>query len=66
MDRRVLLERRRRKKRQMMIRRYTKLGIYVLGVILAAVFLIRGIILPIVPVNQNAATKARSNIGYSI
>ena len=47
MDKRVLLERKRRKKRQMMIRRYTKLGLYVVGLILAVVFVIRGIIVPI-------------------
>ena len=47
MDKRVLLERKRRKRRQMMIRRYTKMGLSVAGVILAAVFLVRGIILPI-------------------
>ena len=47
MDKRVLRERMRRKKRQMMIRRYTKLGLYVVGLILAVVFAIRGIIVPI-------------------
>ena len=47
MDKRVLRERMRRKKRQMMIRRYTKLGLYVVGLILAVVFVIRGIIVPI-------------------
>lgn len=47
MDKRVLRERMRRKKRQMMIRHYTKIGLYVVGVILAVVFVIRGIIIPI-------------------
>ena len=47
MDKRVLRERLRRKKRQMMIRHYTKIGLYVVGVILAVVFVIRGIIIPI-------------------
>lgn len=47
MDKRVMRERMRRKKRQMMIRRYTKLGIYAVGMILAVVFVIRGVILPI-------------------
>lgn len=47
MDKRVLRERMRRKKRQMMIRRYTKLGLYLVGLILAVVFVIRGIIVPI-------------------
>ena len=47
MDKRVLRERMRRKKRQMMIRHYTKIGLYVVGVILAVVFAIRGIIIPI-------------------
>ena len=47
MDKRVLRERMLRKKRQMMIRRYTKLGLYVVGLILAVVFVIRGIIVPI-------------------
>lgn len=40
-------ERMRRKKRQMMIRRYTKMGIYTVGMILAVVFVVRGVILPI-------------------
>lgn len=47
MDKRVLRERMRRKRRQQMIRRYMKLGIYGVGGILAVVFLIRGVILPI-------------------
>ena len=47
MDKRVLRERMRRKKRQMMIRHYTKIGLYVVGVILAVVIVIRGIIIPI-------------------
>ena len=47
MDKRVMRERMRRKKRQMMIRHYTKIGLYVVGVILAVVFVIRGIIIPI-------------------
>nr|WP_294651044.1 polysaccharide deacetylase family protein [uncultured Blautia sp.] len=37
----------RRKKRQMMIRHYTKIGLYVVGLILAVVFVVRGIIVPI-------------------
>ncbi len=47
MDKRVLRERMRRKKRQMMIRRYTKMGLYVVGLILAIVFVVRGIIIPV-------------------
>lgn len=47
MDKRVLRERMRRKKRQMMIRHYTKIGLSVLGLILAIVFVVRGIIIPI-------------------
>ena len=47
MDKRVLRERMRRKKRQMMIRHYTKIGLYVVGVILAVVVVIRGLIIPI-------------------
>ena len=47
MDKRVLRERMRRKKRQMMIRHYTKIGLYVVGLILAVVFVVRGIIIPI-------------------
>ena len=47
MDKRVLRERMRRKKRQMMIRHYTKIGLYVVGVILALVFVVRGIIIPV-------------------
>ena len=47
MDKRVLRERMRRKKRQMMIRHYTKIGLYAVGLILAIVFVVRGIIVPI-------------------
>ena len=47
MDKRVLRERMRRKKRQMMIRHYTKIGLCVIGMILAVVFMVRGIIIPI-------------------
>lgn len=47
MDKRVLRERMRRKKRQMMIRHYTKIGLSVVGLILAIVFVVRGIIVPI-------------------
>ena len=46
-DKRVLRERMRRKKRQMMIRHYTKIGLCVIGMILAVVFMVRGIIIPI-------------------
>ena len=46
MDKRVLRERMRRKKRQMMIRHYTKIGLCVIGMILAVV-VVRGIIIPI-------------------
>ena len=47
MDKRVLRERMRRKKRQMMIRHYTKIGLSVVGLILAVVFVVRGVIIPI-------------------
>ena len=47
MDKRILRERMRRKKRQMMIRHYTKIGLSVAGLILALVFIVRGIIIPI-------------------
>lgn len=47
MDKRVLRERMRRKKRQMMIRHYTKIGLSVVGLILAIVFVVRGVIVPI-------------------
>lgn len=48
MDKRVLRERMRRKKRQLLIRKLTTLGIGGIGVILLVVFIIRGVILPIV------------------
>lgn len=47
MDKRVLRERMRRKRRQQRIRRYMKLGIYGIGTILAVIFVIRGVIMPI-------------------
>ena len=47
MDKRVLRERMRRKKRQMMIRHYTKIGLSVAGLILAVIFVVRGIIVPV-------------------
>ena len=48
MDRRTLRERRRRKQAQLRRRKMIRLGVYVAGVILAVVFLIRGIILPLI------------------
>lgn len=48
MDKRVLRERMRRKKRQLLIRKLTTLGIGGIGAILLVVFIIRGVILPIV------------------
>lgn len=48
MDKRVLRERMRRKKRQMMIRRITRLATYAVALVLAVVFVIRGIIFPII------------------
>ena len=47
MDRKVLEERRRRKKQQLLIRRYTKIGVCIAAVILLLVFLIRGVIGPL-------------------
>ena len=47
MDRRVLEERRRRKRQQLLIRRYTKIGVCVAAVVLLLVFLIRGVIGPL-------------------
>lgn len=47
MDKRVLRERMRRKKRQMMIRHYTKIGLFVVGLTLAIVFVVRGVIVPV-------------------
>lgn len=48
MDKRVLRERMRRKKRQMMIRRITRLATYAVALVLVLVFVIRGIIFPII------------------
>lgn len=48
MDKRVLRERMRRKKRQMLIRKLTILGIGGIGAILLVIFVIRGVIMPIV------------------
>lgn len=48
MNKRVLRERMRRKRRQMMIRRLTRLGVYAVAVVLVIVFLVRGVIFPIV------------------
>lgn len=48
MDKRVYRERMRRKKRQLLIRRCVRLATYVVGLILVIVFVVRGIILPIV------------------
>lgn len=47
MDKRVMRERMRRKKRQMMIRKYTKLASYAIAAVLVVVFVVRGIIFPI-------------------
>ena len=48
MDKRVLRERMRRKKRQMMIRRITRLATYAVALVLVLVFVIRGVIFPII------------------
>lgn len=47
MDKRVLRERMRKKKRQMLIRKYMKLATYAIALVLAVVFVVRGIILPV-------------------
>ncbi|MDO4307693.1 MAG: polysaccharide deacetylase family protein [Eubacteriales bacterium] len=48
MDRKVYKERMRRKQRQLRMRRYMRLGTYAVGIVLVMVFVIRGVILPIV------------------
>ena len=48
MDRRTLRERRRRKQAQLRRRRMIRLGVYAAAVVLAVVFLVRGIILPLI------------------
>ncbi len=47
MDKRVVRERMRRKQRQLRRRRYIKLGTYAVAAIVAVIFVVRGIILPI-------------------
>ena len=47
MNQSTLRERQRRKKQQMLIRRFTKLGIYLAAVVLLVVFLVKGVVLPI-------------------
>ena len=47
MDKRVLQERMRKKQQQLRRRKMMKLGAYVLAVVLVAVFIIKGVILPI-------------------
>lgn len=47
MDKQVLRERMRKKKRQMLMRKYMKLATYAIAMVLAAVFVVRGIIFPI-------------------
>ena len=48
MDRRTLRERRRRKQAQLRRRRMIRLGVYTAAVVLAVIFLVRGIILPLI------------------
>ena len=48
MDRRVLRERMRRKQRQIRRRKIIKLVTYVVAMVLAVIFVIRGVIFPIV------------------
>ncbi len=50
-------ERRRQKQRQMMIRKYTKLGLSLAAVILAVVFVVRGIIMPIMHKGSGGSTE---------
>lgn len=58
MDRKVLQERIRRKKRQLMMRRVMKVSVCVIAVILLAVFVVRGIILPIINRGGNGSGES--------
>lgn len=48
MDKQVYKERMRRKQRQLRMRRYMRLGTYAVGFVLVVIFVVRGVILPIV------------------
>ena len=65
MDQKTLRERRLRKKRQMMIRKYTRLGIIAAAVILLGVFLIRGIVLPLVGGKDADSTELRGTVAMA-
>lgn len=60
MDKRKMRERMRRKKRQMMIRKLTRLGVMAVAAILVVVFVIRGIILPIM--HRSGGGKTESSV----
>ena len=64
MDKRVIQERMRQKKRQMLIRKYTRLATYAIAAVLVVVFVIKGVIFPIM--NRGDGEKDKKSQGKTI
>ena len=64
MDKRIIQERMRQKKRQMMIRKYTRLATYAIAAVLVVVFVVKGVIFPIM--NRGDGAKDKKSQGETI
>lgn len=64
MDKRIIQERMRQKKRQMMIRKYTRLATYAIAAVLVVVFVVKGVIFPIM--NRGDGEKDKKSQGETI
>lgn len=64
MDKRVIQERMRQKKRQMLIRRYTRLATYAVAAVLVVIFVVRGVIFPIM--NRGDEGKSSKSQGKTV
>ena len=64
MDKRILRERMRRKKRQLFIRKVMRLGACAVAVILVLVFLVKGVITPLVTKIGGGSSKTVERLGY--
>ncbi len=64
MDKRIIQERMRQKKRQMMIRKYTRLATYAIAAVLVVVFVVKGVIFPIM--NRGDGEKDKKSQGKTV
>ncbi|MDO4602587.1 MAG: polysaccharide deacetylase family protein [Eubacteriales bacterium] len=64
MDKRIIQERMRQKKRQMVIRKYTRLATYAIAAVLVVIFVVKGVIFPIM--NRGDGEKNKKSQGETI